>query len=330
VSKRKIYFRADAGTEIGYGHFVRTLALADMLKDDFECAFVTQTPTEYQKAEVAKVCELIALPATEEKFGLFLEMLQGNEIVVLDNYFYDTDYQRQIKAKGCKLVCIDDIHDKHYVADVVINHTPGISVSSFSTEIYTKVCLGADYLLMRRPFRESCNEVPQKPYTDKNSVFVCFGGADEWGLTLQVSHILSRHTNMQIHAVVGNSFVIPENELEHTQIILYKNLSAEEMVSVIKKCTLAIVPASSVFFEVCCVRKPVISGYYVDNQIEVAKFIELTGLGVNCGNLLSNLEDKMIRQLSLLNSGLIEKMLNKQKEIINDSSDHLISMFLDL
>ena len=34
---QKIYFRADAGAEIGYGHFIRTLALADMLKDDFSC-----------------------------------------------------------------------------------------------------------------------------------------------------------------------------------------------------------------------------------------------------------------------------------------------------
>lgn len=39
---QKIYFRADAGAEIGYGHFIRTLALADMLKDDFSCVFVTQ------------------------------------------------------------------------------------------------------------------------------------------------------------------------------------------------------------------------------------------------------------------------------------------------
>ena len=38
--KQRIYFRADAGREIGYGHFIRTLALADMLKDDFDCVFV--------------------------------------------------------------------------------------------------------------------------------------------------------------------------------------------------------------------------------------------------------------------------------------------------
>ena len=27
--KQRIYFRADAGREIGYGHFIRTLALAE-------------------------------------------------------------------------------------------------------------------------------------------------------------------------------------------------------------------------------------------------------------------------------------------------------------
>lgn len=31
---KKVYFRADASNVIGYGHFVRTLALADMLKDN--------------------------------------------------------------------------------------------------------------------------------------------------------------------------------------------------------------------------------------------------------------------------------------------------------
>ena len=120
--KRKIFFRADASQSIGYGHFIRTLALADMLKDDFDCVFYTQTPTEYQRKELEKVCPFIELPDDDTRFRLFIEELKGDEIVVLDNYFFTTDYQRSIKTKGCKLVCVDDMHDKHYVADVVINH----------------------------------------------------------------------------------------------------------------------------------------------------------------------------------------------------------------
>ena len=42
---QKIYLRADASAAIGYGHFIRTLALVDMLKDDFDCTFFTCHPT---------------------------------------------------------------------------------------------------------------------------------------------------------------------------------------------------------------------------------------------------------------------------------------------
>ena len=122
LAKQKIYFRADAGPEIGYGHYIRSLALADMLKQDFDCTMFTQAPTDYQLREIEHVCPIVALSDTDAKFDEFLDYLHGDEIVVLDNYFFATDYQRQIKAKGCQLVCIDDMHDKHYVANVVINH----------------------------------------------------------------------------------------------------------------------------------------------------------------------------------------------------------------
>ena len=39
------------------------------------------------------------------------------------------DYQRAIKQKGCRLVCVDDMHDKHYVADVVtVSYTHLLSI----------------------------------------------------------------------------------------------------------------------------------------------------------------------------------------------------------
>ena len=79
TNRRKIFFRADAGPEIGYGHFIRTLALADMLKEDFDCTFFTQTPTDYQKREAASVCTLVELPADDSRFDLFLEKLSGDE-----------------------------------------------------------------------------------------------------------------------------------------------------------------------------------------------------------------------------------------------------------
>ena len=68
--------------------------------------------------------------------------------MVLDNYFFTTDYQRAIKHKGCRLVCVDDMHDKHYVADVVINHGQ-TNPALFDVEFYTRLCLGFDWALLR-------------------------------------------------------------------------------------------------------------------------------------------------------------------------------------
>ena len=52
-----------------------------------------------------RVCEFwFPLPKDDSHFTIFLEVLKGNEIVVLDNYFFDSSYQQSIKDIGCKLV----------------------------------------------------------------------------------------------------------------------------------------------------------------------------------------------------------------------------------
>lgn len=281
--KRKIFFRADAGADIGYGHFVRTLALADILKEDFECVFVTQSPTEYQTSEVAKVCELIEVPASKEKFNLFLEMLSGNEIVVLDNYFYDTEYQRKIKNKGCKLVCIDDMHDKHYVADVLINH--GLTNQAlFSTEPYTRLCLGFEYALLRPAFFNIPFSVrnSQPPYRE---IVVGFGGADKYDLTGQVCGILKKIPGIKsITAIVGDSYA---SVCDDAKICFCKNLQAEDIVKIFTTVDLAILSASTMTLEALACGIPVAAGYYVDNQVEFYK--ELVHL--SCIFPLENLLD---------------------------------------
>ena len=59
--KRTIYFRADADNTIGYGHFIRSLALAEMLRDEFECTIITKSPTDYQRKQALGICNLIEL-----------------------------------------------------------------------------------------------------------------------------------------------------------------------------------------------------------------------------------------------------------------------------
>lgn len=258
-NKRKICFRADADAEIGYGHFIRTLALADMLKDDFECVFYTQSPTEYQRREAEKVCELVTLPADDSRFQLFLDCLKGDEIVVLDNYFYTTNYQRAIKTKGCKLVCIDDMHDKHYVADAVVNHGPAMP-DDFDCEPYTQLCLGNQWSLLRKPFLE-----PLRSNKRENRLIVCFGGADPQQLTDKVvTMLIELNTPYEITVILGEAALLSEENRK--RVVVKNKLTAQQMADLFETSLVGILPSSSVRIEAVSRGLKVICGYFVDNQ----------------------------------------------------------------
>ncbi|MBQ8438436.1 MAG: UDP-2,4-diacetamido-2,4,6-trideoxy-beta-L-altropyranose hydrolase [Alistipes sp.] len=282
MTRRKIFFRADASADIGYGHFVRTLALADMLKDQFDCTFFTQTPSDYQKAEVAKVCGLIELPTDDTKFDIFLEYLEGDEIVVLDNYFFSTDYQRAIKVKGCSLVCIDDIHDKHYVADVVINHALADS-SLFSVEPYTKLCLGFDWALLRKPFLQPVNLTVR----EKNHWIIAFGGSDYYNLTEKFVRLIHNYEYVhQISVVIGDAYQYESTLAGYDKLHVYKNLASVEMCALMQRCEYAILPCSSICIEAISQGCKVYAGYYVDNQLDVYNCLSDQGLVQGLGDLI--------------------------------------------
>lgn len=263
-SKRKIYFRADAGPNIGYGHYIRSLALADMLKQDFDCTMFTQTPTEYQINEAKDVCPIVVLPNDDTKFDKFLEYLHGDEIVVLDNYFFTTDYQRAIKAKGCQLVCIDDMHDKHYVADVVLNHGCD-DPSLFDKEEYTHLCLGFDYALLRRPFLESHNNIERQ----KGLFVVCFGGSDPHNLTHKyVEHLIMSQGELQVVAVVGDGYQYRDTLSNISNVEVRSCLSASEMANLFRNAEAVVCSASTTAYEALACGARVYAGWYVDNQKE--------------------------------------------------------------
>ena len=284
AKKCKIYFRADAGPEIGYGHYIRSLALADMLKQDFDCTMFTQTPTDYQLHEAKGICPVIALPADNSKLDCFLNQLQGDEIVVLDNYFFTTDYQRAIKAQGCKLVCIDDIHDKHYVADVVINH--GVdSKLPFDVEPYTKLCLGYPYALLRKPFLESVTEKRHK----KGMIVVCFGGSDPHNLTKRyVEQLIKNPWVEQVIAIVGDGYQYQETLSSFPNLEVHSKLSADAIANLFRSAEAVVCSASTTAYEALACGTRVYAGWYVDNQQDFYKHLCVMKSIIPLGNLLED------------------------------------------
>ncbi len=299
-NRQKIYFRADASPEIGYGHFIRSLALADMLKNDFDCVVFTQAPTDYQRNEAERVCELVSLPADSSKFNLFLDYLKGDEIVVLDNYFYSTDYQRKIKEKGSKLVCIDDMHDKHYVADAVVNH--GFAKESdYSKEDYTQLYLGPCYAMLRSPFLQQSVENNRQ----QNKWVVCFGGSDQNNYTGRaIEYLRKRGDNPIIVAVVGDGYQYTKTLLEEG-IEVKQRLSAEEMASLLKSAENVVCSASSVCYESLACGCKVYAGYYVENQRDFYRHLTQGKYIWPLGDLSQGEWDSLLEEKTLLRNGLV-------------------------
>jgi UDP-2,4-diacetamido-2,4,6-trideoxy-beta-L-altropyranose hydrolase len=305
---RKILFRADGSTEIGLGHVIRSLALAEMLKDDFYIVFAIQEPSELLQQQIIAVCsEIIVLPRTDNRDNLLKELesfLQGDEVVVLDGYKFETDYQKTIKNKGCKLVCIDDIHAYHLVADIVINH--GIDTNAvYSRESCTKLLLGTDYCLLRQPFlqpRES-DFIPNK----ENNIFLCFGGSDITNLTCAYLERLVKIEGLGIiHVVVGSAF---QHEMALLQLLdqkndsniqVHRNVSSQELVRIIQNCNVAIVPGSTIAIECASIGIPILCGYYADNQHDIVQTLERLEIAVNFGDFTLFEESVFAKKLKKL------------------------------
>lgn len=313
--KRKIVFRADAGPTIGYGHYIRSLALADMLKQDFDCTMFTQTPTAYQLQEAKEICPIVALPSDESKFEKFLEYLKGDEIVVIDNYFFDTDYQRAIKAKGCKLVCLDGMLTKHYVADVVLNQALDLSRSDFSVEAYTIVLTGLEYVLLRRPFYDECNNVSIRHAKNARlQVAISFGGADPCHLLPVYTELLSQMDCVEtVYAIVGDAYE-PSANMEKVQYV--KNLNASQIVDLYRTIDVAVLPSSTILKEALACRVPVISGYFVDNQIQTYNSYLAHQLIVGIGDFTKSEASDQLRKV--LESG---SYLNAKPECSGITAD---------
>lgn len=358
--RKNIFFRADGSSKIGLGHVIRSLALADMLKEDFTCNFVIRSPLETLKKQILEVCEsIIVLPETEDKDAeaefLSKHHLSSEDIIVLDGYQFGLTYQQKIVSKGCKLVCIDDIQHTDFIADAVINHAPGLSPKDFTILPKTRLLLGSNYALLRPAFLQAAAQ--PRTISEINTVFVCFGGADFNNLSLKVLKLFSAFTGKRynINMVLGGANDFKDKVKSFAQTIsgftvnLYENLSAEGMVKVMQQSDCAIVPASSIMYEVLAVKMPVIGGYYVDNQVNIYHGFNETKLitGVGDLNVFSDYEsilksfsqEEIISTLTKQGKLSIEKIkinfikffknlsLNKKLEIRRATSEDLMTYY---
>ena len=268
--QKKILFRADGDSNTGLGHLYRLFALVEIYKRYFDFQFVTKTsstktvfPSDYK---VVFIPESISI--TDEPSWLRNKFVANEYIIIADGYEFGSNYQKQLKSEGFKLIYIDDLIQGKMYADRIINHAANINATHYQSSEYTQFFLGTDYAMLRPSFIKAAQT--SRNISKISEVFVCFGGADGLDLSLKsVEALLQIPQITAIHVVLGAAYShsdIFELANSNKSINLYQNLDEVTLCQLMTVCQLAVAPASTIVYELCSVKMPILSGYFVDNQ----------------------------------------------------------------
>lgn len=327
---KRIVFRVDGNHAIGLGHVTRSLSLAYILRDTFNAVFYLFDSLQAVVGTIISSGFNVVLLENQEND--FFDKLNGQEIVVLDGYQFDTSYQKKIKEKGSYLVCIDDLHDKQFIADTIINHAPGVTEEMYYAQSHTRFLLGLDYALLRPSFMLQASR--QRTIKESNGILICFGGSDYNDLTSTTLEIVLQSTSLvKVLAVTGSGYRCQSNLVNiisshQSRVELFHDVSEKEMIDCFLNAHLAIVPASGVLFEAIACKTPVISGYYTKNQFDIYNGFLSLGVMHDAKEFEpDNLKAALNIALSSNNNNLIE---NQSKCIDGKSQTRYLEIFTEI
>ena len=316
-----IIFRADGTIQLGLGHIVRCLALADVLKStnpDIEVTFITKYK-EGKKIIEDKKYEVIS--AIDDEINQIRNLADGDTLLLTDFLDTDNSYISRIREMpGLKVISIDNNTKlKRIDADILINANvfdEGEQKVIGSTGYY----LGPKYMILRKEFEEVHAE---ETYIKDNvqTILVMFGGTDPRGFTIKVADALqSIPGEVRINLIAGPAFPHSGklNEfLSETNRKFCLFFSPKNLIEIMKSADVAITAAGIALYELAALGVPSIVIPQAKHQEDIAKAFEKSGACINMGAYPSN---KMIYKstMMLMGSELHRKQLSENAKMLVD------------
>ena len=292
----QVIFRVDASTQIGTGHVMRCLALAQAWQDtQGQPVFVMTTAVpaleERLQSEGMQVVHLTTEPGSldDAQQTATLAHQFGATWVVVDGYHFGGEYQQILKQSKLHLLFIDDYgHAEHYYADFVLNQNISADEQWYNNrEPYTQLLLGNRYVLLRREFLQWRGWQRTVPPVAKK-VLVSLGGADPDNITLKVIQSLQIVEVEELEAVVvvGGSNPHYENLKMAVQgsrypIQLQRNVT--NMPELMAWADVAISAGGTTCWELAFMGLPSILLILAENQRAIAEKLATLNLAVNLG-----------------------------------------------
>lgn len=258
-TKKKIIFRADGNANIGLGHIYRLIAVSEKISGPFTkiCIHKKSSPEIQQLLEsYFDSVQLLSEEASlEEEKKEWVNLLSGNEIIILDGYSFDDEYQINIKQKGAYLIYLDDINAFKQYADLVINvGTDKTNILYTHKAFYTEVRGGLAHSFLRKSFYMLAQNTFSGITVSKKGILICLGGADPTNKILETySFVRNAFPGESIHIVVGPAYkhVNALKEKLHSDQggTLYHNIGEEELANLMNQSEMAVCSASTVSYE---------------------------------------------------------------------------------
>jgi len=290
-----VVFRVDASIDIGSGHFMRCLTLAERLSlEKYEVAFVClDLPgamfelLDSKKIRVEKISkkpdlsqEIDALMTIEASHKLFPN---GIDWVVVDHYDLDVKWEKAMRPYTYNLFVIDDLANRMHECDLLLDQNYYFDLESRYKCLVPDFCinlLGPSFVLLRDEFISQKRTIREKDGYIKR-ILVFFGGSDPSNQTQRVldALILLQLNEIEVDVVVGMSNPHKDSIKiycdQSSALNFYCQVS--NMAELISKADLAIGAGGGAMWERCYLGLPTITVVFAKNQERTTEDVSKTG-----------------------------------------------------
>lgn len=262
-----LWVRPEVSAEIGLGHIMRTIAVAEAARDAGDA--VTYVPSGSD--------ELASLPARRGFHVLkgsgpaWLEAIAPDDAVLFDGYgFKDSDYA-QASSTGALVAALDDFCTGAFRVDVLVNPSP-IGDCQYSTPSHTKLLIGPQFALVRSEFRKHRRIRSGGAAT----LLLALGGSDATGLSGRLLSLLTRQNIFRRVLLVRGPAAAPlprGNRAGWLDVVD----DPEEVALTFDRADAAIAAAGATTWELLAMGMPTALVQVVDNQASVMGVVGLGG-----------------------------------------------------
>ncbi|WP_417547530.1 UDP-2,4-diacetamido-2,4,6-trideoxy-beta-L-altropyranose hydrolase [Marinobacter segnicrescens] len=235
-------FRADASVQIGTGHVMRCLTLAeDLRRQGHQCVFICRDHVGHLADLVTKKAFDLHLLRSPEQSEMLakdepapphshwlgvpwqtdakqtLEALSGRNAdwLIVDHYALDAKWERQLAEAVGQIMVIDDLADREHYCAVLLdqNVLDGDARQRYEAKV-NKECdllLGPHYALLRPEYELLTKALPERD-GNISRVLVFVGGSDPYHLTECYLEALQSKSfkHLFVDVVIGRNHPSPE------------------------------------------------------------------------------------------------------------------------